>query len=47
VPEFPVRIEKLHLGVHDVGRFDAFAGFEGLVDDLAGLRFLILTRLKA
>ncbi len=40
MPELAIRIQVLHVGVHDIGRFDGFAGLERLVDCLAGPEIL-------
>ena len=40
MPELTVRVEILHLGVHDVSRFNRLAGLEGLVDRLSRLEVL-------
>jgi len=37
MPELPVLIEVLHLGVDDVGGLERFTGFEGALDRAPGL----------
>src|SRR5215467_568686 len=42
MPEVPVLIEVLHLGVDDVGRLERFARLEGALDRAAGLEVAYL-----
>src|SRR5210317_173012 len=40
MPELTIRVEVLHIGVHDIGGFDGFARLEGLVDRFSRLEVL-------